>query len=381
MSRIITILKYMCLRNMRDTGGTLLQMIVFPIGLIFILGMSLSSAFEHQEIGPTAIGYLDEDKGLISPHFDQFLKNPEIKELLTVHIIDSKEQGIKLLKHGELSAIVHIKPGFSEEVMKGGQTFIEVTGHPERSLRVKIVENLVESFVSGANTIQVMQAMGSFEAEYVFSAGFIEDHPVSASGLTPGAMDYYGVTMLVMIIMYGALYSTSGMNESYLTSVGKRIKTTPIHRRELYIGLIASNVVTVFIQGLIVILFTRHVFGVNWGDNMPMVLLIIFVLVVLAIGLGIMVTMVVRDEMRATNLINIFVVFSTFIAGGYISINLPGVLANLRYLSPNYYAQTALFNTIYDGSFQQAVLMLAAMLALITGTFVIAMTAERRFVQ
>ena len=34
-------------------------------------------------------------------------------------------------------------------------------------------------------------------------------------------MDYYAVTMLVMIIMYGSLYACFGMRESYLAAAGR----------------------------------------------------------------------------------------------------------------------------------------------------------------
>ncbi len=381
MKRILTIIKYMFLKNLRDTGNTLLQMIVLPIALILILGMSLSPIFEYRELDPTSVGYLNEDEGSMSVYFDQFLEMPEISELLKVHQIDSLDQGLESLKKGELSALIHLEADFSAEVLSGGNSAIHITGHPERELRKAIVENLVEGFVSGANATRAMLVMGETEPVYAYTTGILVDHPVSSSGLMPGSMDYYAVTMLVMIIMYGALYSSFGMSESYLTNVGQRIKTTPISRKEQYTGLTLSSVLIVYLQVLVILAFTHFVFGVNWGDNIVMIMLIAFVLVVLANGLGVMVAMVTGNEMKSSNLINAFVVFSTFIAGGYWPINLPGLLNYIRYLSPNYLAQTAIFNTIYDGPADQVILMLAGMLTMIIACFMIAMIAERRAVK
>ena len=82
--------------------------------------------------------------------------------------------------------------------------------------------------------------------------------------------------------------------------------------------MIAANVVTVFTQALIIIAFTRLAYGVSWGDNLPLVLLIVFVMAVLSAGLGAMAVMAAREESRAHSFLNVIIVVFTFIAGGYI---------------------------------------------------------------
>ena len=378
MRRILTIFQYTVLRNLRDTGNTVFQMLVFPIVLIFILGMALAPAFDHTQFNPTNVGYINEDQGPMGEHFHQFLANPEIGNLLNITSVQSKEEGLDLVKSGGITALIHLKADFSQQVSAGNPAAIQLTGHPSRPLGVAMVENVIESFLHGANAVQAMAAMGNPQPEFTFAEGIIQDLPISASGLMPSSMDYYAVTMLIMIIMYGALYATYGMGQSYLAEIGQRIKGSPIRPLEQYFGLILANVVTVYTQVLVILAFTHFVFGVSWGDNLSLILFIAFVMVVLAIGLGTMMVMLTKNETRASGLVNVIIVAGTFIAGGYFKVSLPGVLGYIQYLSPNYLAQTAMFNTIYGGPANQTILMIAGLLAIITATFAVAMLAERR---
>ncbi len=381
MRQIFTIFYYTLLRNLRDTGETVLQMVVFPIVLIFILGNALGGTFEQPQIGVSEIGYVRLDQGPVADYFEEFLAGDEIAKLLNVNQVDSRQQGLEMLEDREIVALVELGEDFSQRVMEGKTSPILVTTHPASPFRAMVIENILESFIQGGNTLQALSRMGMEQPEFVFAGGIIEDKSISTTGLTPRAIDYYGVTMMVMMVMYGALYATSGMSSSYLATIGQRIKTTPVRAAQQYIGLVLANVLTVFGQVVVIMTFSGLVFQVNWGDNLPLVLLIAFLLVVLAIGLGTMMVMLVQDERRASSIINTITVISTFIAGGYFRVNIPGVAGLIQYLSPNYLAQTAIFNTVYSGPPQQTIIMIAAMLGAIIITFGIAMVAERRAIR
>jgi ABC-2 type transport system permease protein len=381
VGRIFAIFQYTVLQNVRDVGNSIGQMVVFPIVLIIILGLAMSPMFQPESIGATRVGYFNEDQGPMGSLVDDFMARPEVNELLDIRVVDSLTAGQELLRTGEISALIHVESDYSQQAMGGEKAEIQVIGHPGRQLGVTMVETVLESFVCGGNAIQAMLAMGAGQPQYAPALGSIQEHPISAQGLMPNAMGYYAVTMLVMIIMYGSLYSTYTIKRSYLAAIGRRIKASPIRSFEQYFGLIMANIVTVYIQALVIIAFTHFAFKVSWGDNLPLVLLIVFIMVVLSTGLGTMAVMVAKEESRASSFLNVIVVAFTFISGGYFKVSLSGVLAHLQYLSPNYLAQTALFNTIYHGSNRQTMLMLAGMLAIIAVTFAISMLAERRVVQ
>ena len=378
MKRMLTIFQYTVLKNMRDKGS-LMQMLFMPVLLILILGTALSPLFQHNEISPTTVGYLNDDAGPLSGYFDEFIRSDDLRQVLTVAPIASREEGLERLQKGEILALIHLDKDFSNRVLSGEKTAIELTSRQGNTLRLAIVENVLESFIQGANATEALQRMGAPDARYVHTGNVIEDLPVAASGIMPGAMDYYAVTMLVLFIMYGSMYSAFGMSESYLDAIGQRIKGTPIHAAEHYIGLVSANIITVFAQAMIVVTFAKFVYNVNWGPNIPMVLLITFILVLVANGLGAMVIMLIRNETQASLILNVIIPVFAFIAGAYFKFPFQGnIMPVLQHLSPNYLAQTAIFNTIYGGPASQTGTILGGLILLAIGTFAVAMVAERR---
>ncbi len=378
MKRMLTIFKFTIIKNLRDTGS-LLHMLLMPIVLILILGTALNPMFQHNEISPTVVGYLNKDAGPLDGYFDQFIKSEDLRQVLNVAMMESNEEGHERLQAGEILALIYLDEDFSRRVLAGEKTTIDITARPGNPLRLSIVENVLESFIHGANATEALNRMGAGGHNYVHTVNVIEDLPVAASGIMPGSMDYYAVTMLVLFIMYGALYSSSGMGESYLAAVGKRIKGTPIKAAEHYLGLVSANVITVFVQALIIFGFTRYFYGANWGMNLPVVFAIIITLVFVSVGLGTMIVMLTRSETLATSILHVIIPVFTFIAGGYIKISFTGtVLPALQHLSPNYLAQTAIFNTVYGGPDSQTTAMLGGLILIAVGTFTVSMLAERR---
>ena len=377
MNRMFAVFICTLRKNVRDRSS-MLEMLLLPIVVILILGNALSSVFSYQEVEPTPIAYLNLDQGQIRGYFDEFIHSDDLKDLVTVKAVTSMEEGLKELDTDNVVALVSIDSNFSQRVLNGREAAVEITKNPENSIRVSVVENVVQSFINTANLTQVMISMGKTDIPVYGEGSMIVDRAVAASDIMPGAMDYYAVTMLVMMIMYGTMYSAFGMGESYIEAVGSRIRSTPIKPAEHYSGLVLGNVVTVYAQVLVLIAFTKYVYGVNWGSSMPVILLITFVLTWVAIGLGAMIVMLTRNNSLTAGILTLLIPVMTFIAGGYFKISFPGIMSAIRYISPNYLAQTAIFNTIYGGPTEQTVLTVCGLVFFAAVTFTVAMVAQRR---
>lgn len=370
-----TIYRYTIKQNWRDKA-TYLEMMLLPIGLIFILGMSLSPGFQASNLSPTRTAVFNEDTGRVGKNFNRFLENEEVNELLELVPVTSLAEGLRLVEEEEVHALIHV-PSFQFE---NGENALRLTASPRQRLRTGILESVLNSFAQGANTVMTMESMGANPASLQFQQNHIQQRSLAASEVLPGAMDYYAVTMLVMFMMYGTTYAVFGMKECYLGPTGHRIHTTPISRSQHYLGLVAANLMTVMLQGVIIVTFTRMVFGVNWGTNLPLIMFLLLLTGTTAIGLGTAIVMITRDEILAGNIINILVPAMTFLAGGFFRINPPpgSWLSTVQYLSPNYLAQTAFFTTIYGGDTGTILTMTAALGLVILITFTAALTAERR---
>ena len=373
--RLGTMFYYTLIQNWRDRS-TYLEMLFLPILLIFILGISLGNAFQSPFISDTEVAYFNEDKGPIGESFEMFMRHEEITDLLSLTPVISADEGIQLVEEGQVHAFIHVPA----DLLQGETVKLQLIGSHQHNFRFTIVESMLESFVSGVNMVLAMEEINP-DSLLMVRENSIEARSLQASDVRPGAMDYYAVTMLVMFMMYGTTYAVFGMKHAYLNTTGHRIRTTPIRPIEHYLGLVLANMLTVLIQGIILVTFTRFVFGVNWGNNLPLLFLILLLTGIMAIGLGTAIVMVTGNETLSGNIVMVLVPVMTFLAGGFFRLGLPdgSFLYYLQYLSPNYLAQTALFNTIYAGDFQRTLSMMLIMMAIILISFTMALVSERRF--
>ncbi len=373
--RLGTMFYYTLIQNWRDRS-TYLEMLFLPILLIFILGISLGNAFQSPFISDTEVAYFNEDKGPIGESFEMFMRHEESTDLLSLTPVISADEGIQLVEEGQVHAFIHVPA----DLLQGETVKLQLIGSHQHNFRFTIVESMLESFVSGVNMVLAMEEINP-DSLLMVRENSIEARSLQASDVRPGAMDYYAVTMLVMFMMYGTTYAVFGMKHAYLNTTGHRIRTTPIRPIEHYLGLVLANMLTVLIQGIILVTFTRFVFGVNWGNNLPLLFLILLLTGIMAIGLGTAIVMVTGNETLSGNIVMVLVPVMTFLAGGFFRLGLPdgSFLYYLQYLSPNYLAQTALFNTIYAGDFQRTLSMMLIMMAIILISFTMALVSERRF--
>lgn len=344
--RIFHVTFYTILRNLRDKKS-MASMLLLPIVLILILGTALSGQFKTTNLNSIPVCYLNNDKGSMSQYFDDFLNSEEIRDMLEVERVTTFDEGKKLVGEKKAKALIIINESYSEDIKSGKKANIEVYTSKYTGFSNSIVQNIIESYNQGANTVGAMQILNAPEFKYTRTESIVES-PISTDGKRPAAIDYYAVTMLVMILMYGTQYGCHGIGEDYLETKGKRVKSTPIKPYEQFIGIALGHIFTVMCQSVVLILFTKYVYKVNWGSNMAGILLISFTLSVLSIALGILFTVLLRDRMKASAVISLLVPIMTFLAGGYVPLNVgDSVFARIMYISPNYLAHTALFNTIY----------------------------------
>jgi ABC-2 type transport system permease protein len=342
---ILHVAYYTVLRNLRDRKS-LASMLLFPIILILILGSALSSSYAVSDVGKTPVAYLNKDTGEGSRYFDEFLKNDEIEKMLSVKKVETFEEGKNLISNNKAYGLIVINEDYSDLLKAGNKGTIEVyTG--KKGFRVSFIQNIIDSFINGANTITAVQRLGSGSVNYN-RVDNIEEMPITTEGKLPRAIDYYAITMLVMILMYGAQYGCHGIGEDFMEENGKRIRTTPIKPFELFTGKTIGTVFTIECQALVLIFFTKFVYKANFGDNLLTITFISFTLSTFATGLGIMLSMVTGDKMKASSILGLVIPVFTFISGGYTKIEAGNSLfSKIMYVSPNYLAQTAMFNSIY----------------------------------
>ncbi len=350
------------LRNVRDRGS-FTEMLLMPMLLIFILGNALGGFFTPTEIGQVRAALVGHEAGTDSDVVLEFFQIEEIASLVEIQSVDTWEDGRQLMASGWAHAIVDVSQ-FRGVNGQEGTVPILVEGLSAGSFSGQVLTTILDSFVNGANTVEARIQMGDFRMQHEYLGPFLQEESVSGAAAT-SAVDYYAVTMLVMTILYGALYASAGMSEDFLEPVGRRIRSTAIGPWSLFTGKVLGVVFTLTWQIALLILFTAFVYDVNWGSQPWAIAGICLSAAMFSTALGVMAVTVVRDGRIAANILNSLIPLFTLVAGGYIRIDYPGaVFAFLQRLSPSFLVQTALFNSIYGGGTQQTMMYVAVLWSL-----------------
>lgn len=354
--------------NLRDFKS-ILSYILFPIILIMILGSALSAAFAPTNIGDIQVVVTNEDDGETGDKIIEFLEDDEFVDFLHLTKNDNLEDAKSEVNEGNQDVLVYINKDYSQKLEDSEKNSVEIMSINESDYKVTIVNQILESYISGLNTVFTSLEYDPTNPSYEM-VDLVDEQPITVEGNLPQAIDFYVVTILVMVLMYGTAVSAKEFENNLKGEMGRRIRTAPLRSSTVLLSKLAASVVIVFIQGTIVAAISKYAFGANLGDDPMFVLSIILLGAILGCGLGILVCLLVDDPEKVGGVLTILVPVMTFLSGGFIG----GSFMGIEKVMPNYYLQNALFNNIYgSGSVNMSLayifiyILIILILALIIG--------------
>ena len=335
---------------------------VFPILLILVLGNALSGYIEPEtSLDPAPVAVAADQNSALG----MFLQSEDIARFFDLQFID-EAQAQALLENGEVCAAV---------LERGGE--IEVLRLPAGgglgSLPTEVTLSIVDSFrsIGAAATIAAMRG----EAFAGLPEASVKAVPLG--GRVPGAMDYYAVTMLVMILLYTGMNGMDLFGKSLLGDTGSRVRLSPISGPALVGGLLAASTVTSFLQGMVTFIFSGVVYGVYWGERIPLVLLTLFAVVLFSQALCIFLVLLLRRYGPVMGAAQALFFVMTFVSKGYTKISF-GSAEKIFAYAPNALAHTVIFGAVYGGNEAKMMFSLALLFATGAVLFVLAFILGRR---
>lgn len=369
---------YTFMKRIRDKGDILLS-IIQPIILILILGSVFQGSFEAQDLKGIHVAYYGEDNSIGQEAFEEFLNDDRVGEWLNIYEVSSYEEGKEYVENNRVSGFIYIPSDFTYNIINNSDARISIYDNGLSIIRPQIINNIVSLFTSGGNLMLTELNMTDktifdfneediklIEGETSAKNEFIKSIPLgNSNNIDMSGMDYYSVTMLVMFIMWGIFQGVNSIREDLFTPNRYRILSAPINKYKYYISKNIGVLLTFFVQILSIIFFTKYFYNVNWGDNLLIIILISLLISIVAINIGICISMIFKSENKVAGAVNGFVVISTFIAGGFTPIESDNIVfILLRNLSPNYHGQRAIFNIVYNGSSNEVLISILSLIAI-----------------
>ncbi|MFZ5986298.1 MAG: ABC transporter permease [Bacillota bacterium] len=345
-------------------------MLVMPAVIMLILGSALGPIFEgNNAIKRFPIAVVNKDTGIMSQIYINQVLRDGAKEIFNTYVVH-EEKAQQMLKDKIVPSVIIIPEDYTKKLLDNSPVTIEVKSNVDQKQKGDIVKGVTERFnqqmflhltaasaavdVLRENNIPIKKAVSSMtdiqavmvDLQQELGEGLIEFYEVDQEeNRTVSGMQYYSVAMLVMFILFGAAMGTKLMVEEREIRTLTRVISTRAGKARVITGKFLGLLLISFTQALILIVFTRFVYGVNWGSSIAGILLITVCSAFSGSGLGMMIAAISRSSKAADGIAQIFIQVFTVLGGGMIPIYvLPGFVRTLSKGTINWWA----VNGYYD---------------------------------
>lgn len=307
MSSII-IAKRLLLSKFREKE-TYLVYLAFPLVLITILGYAFSSNFSEMDFESDVLYHFK--------HESEYTNNLK-----------------KMFKHIDGVTFTQTKnPVKGEEQILNG----------EYQLLLVIDDNNIELIHDNALiTKGIVESLLNYtDSSYIITKGIKGHEP-------PSSLDFYGLTIMSMMIMYGAFISGFGIITERNNGTLNRITVAPVKRHEFFFGITLGSLVQILIQNIVIITIGHFVLGINYGTRPFAFGIIIISTSFMVVALGFFLANTFKNERIVSSTINLSSQIFVFIGGGYFQLPDSGPIAYISRFSPIYWINNGLLEAVHS---------------------------------
>ncbi|GAA0366818.1 ABC transporter permease [Bacillus horti] len=327
------------LKALRDLRLTIF-LLILPSIIVLILGTALSNLFTgHVTVGDIRVLYKNTAADhVLGKQWDEFME-------------EMNQSGV------QVEPLANLMDGKKEVQTNRYTAYIEMNDQgihyydsPVNPIESHIVQGMLTQFKDRYNLATEVAQLGIRQDSLPQSsegAAYILETSLDTTK-QPSSMDYYAIAVTTLIIFFGAAGAGNLIDGERKRNTAIRLLAAPITKVEIFAGKILGTIAQYILSALVVVLITTFVFGVNWGGSyFVVVFFILLSLIIFVLSLGLGVSHLIKGE-TAKVVIMIFIQYSLFFGGSYFPVDsMTGLMKWLAYLSPLYWTNTGIMQTIY----------------------------------
>jgi len=329
--------------NTREKS-TFFFMLALPIVLMLILGTALSNAFESgAKVGDMKLlVQMSTTNPALTEGWNGFAESMA-KEGVDVVPAEARMNGQEEVRANRYTAYAEL-----------GDEGIKFYGSSKNTIESNILQGMLTAFADRYSlAAAAFQSSPTHAKAIVGSAGqsgdFIRETSLNPNK-KPNSMDYYAMAMSTMIAMYSMMSASFLFHAERTRKTGIRLSAAPVSKTDIFVGKIIGCTFVNLICVLVVVLFSKFVYGADWGENYGMVFLVLATEVILSVSLGLCISFLIQGD-GARAVILIIAQVAAFIGGAYFPLtDMSGFVAALSSLSPMKWANTAIMDIVYGGN-------------------------------
>lgn len=343
---VLNIMRKEIKQKLRDKKA-MCMMVLFPIVLILILGAALGKDFGDDDgsftVDAKVIYSMDNNLTLnnaLKSFMDQVGK--EVK--ITFDETKDINKGLESIEDSKYTCYVRVT-----------DKDIKIYKNDRFGAKASLVESILNTFVDRMNAISEIGKVNPMAIQGILK-DTKNDYTKAVSfekKRTPRAKDYYAITMVTLIILYGSATGTYAIILEKVRNTKQRLLTTPVKKHELFLGKTLGCVLVTTFQIAIVVLISKYVLNTYWGENIWIVLLILLSEICVSISIGIGVALLASNEATGNGIINVAIPFMAFLGGNYFPLDNMGskAMETISKISPLKWTNQSIFKVIYSNDF------------------------------
>lgn len=344
---------------LRDRNS-LFIMLLLPMIIITVAGLALDFG---DDINIDVL-VVDLDNGDASKGFVEFLEDVDV---LNVDM-ESNEFAARDKVRSEEITLVIIPRGFTDSVLRGEDSELQMVLDPTRDDQNTVVEKIVESYTSRLSTdVVVVKTVAEYGVpvrdeknifEIVEVAGRFADPPpvrvvkesIAAEALgeyTPFTQYVPGFAVMFLLFTTVQAGAISLLLEQKSGTL-RRLITAPISKADIIGGKIVSNFLKGFVQLVVLMGFGKLAFGLDLGSDILALIILMVAITLASTGLGLLVAVLVKTEDQANSVSELIVLTSSAIGGSWWPLFLePQFMQDLAHFTITAWAMDGFYDLLY----------------------------------
>lgn len=294
--------------------GLLFWTFAFPIllGLLFNMAfkdIESKEAFDVIDIAIVENAYFEND--LVFKESFKALSSDDSNKIFNITYTDL-EEAKKILDEEKIT-------GYLTLTGTGVNITVTSSGTEETILRyvteeIESEKEIIYSFL----TSETMEENDNFAEEIskIMANTEAKINDVSNKNLGYTMIEYY--TLIAMAALYGGTISMNATNYKLanMNPVGKRTAISPVSKRKMILGSLLASYIVQLIGLSLLFIFTIFVMKVDYGDNLPLVILLGLVGSLAGLSLGIMISSLFKtNENNKDGILISVTMFWCFLSG------------------------------------------------------------------
>ncbi len=284
--------------------------LIFPIVLGTLFNLAFSNIMSSEKFNPIKVGIVENDNYSNLHGLDTMIdgiSQDNDDQVLEVSYYKTEDEVKEALEANDITGYYIVTDDINIVVKKNGM---------EETIMKYIVDSYNQTYSVITNII--MFNAGQYKEEMISELNSNTNYfeAVSIGNLDVTVLYFY--TLIGMVCLYGGFFGVNAVNETEanLSKKAARLSIAPTNKLKNLICALLAGFTIQFIEALLLFLYLIYILNIDFGDQIPYVILMLFVGSMAGITMGTLIGVSnKKDENMKTGIVLSITMACSFLAG------------------------------------------------------------------